>query len=160
MKRLVLILAVLSVSVSLASSQSLVEVAKKEKERRKKVDAQGKQSFTETDLRGGPRLPATSSSSSAPATPAAASAAAPEGGAAPADQDPTKTEAYWKERVSGVNKKIQDLEARLKSPELTSDYRGADRRAAVERDLAQARSEKQVIADEARKKGVPPGWLR
>jgi hypothetical protein len=159
MKRLVLILAVLCTSVGLASSQSLVEVAKKEKERRKKVDAQEKQSFTETDLRGGPRLPARTTSS-AP-TPTAGSAAAPEGGGEPAaEQDPTTTESYWKERVSTVNKKIQDLEAKLKSPELTSDPRGADRRAAVERDLAKARSEKQGIADEARKKGVPPGWLR
>jgi hypothetical protein len=62
--------------------------------------------------------------------------------------------------VSAVNKKIQDLEARLKSPELTSDVRGASRREAAERDLAQARSEKQTIADEARRKGIPPGWLR
>jgi hypothetical protein len=55
MKRLVLSLAILCVSATLVSAQSLVDVAKKEKERRKKVDAQGKQAFTENDLRGGPR---------------------------------------------------------------------------------------------------------
>jgi hypothetical protein len=38
--------------------------------------------------------------------------------------------------------------------------RGASRRQAAERDLAQAKSEKQAILDEARKKRVPPGWLR
>ena len=161
MKRLVLILAVLCASVGLASSQSLVEVAKKEKERRKKLDAQEKQSFTETDLQGGLRLPARTTSSAPASTPTAGSPAAPDGGGeSAAEQDPTTTESYWKQRVSTVNKKIQDLEAKLKSPELTSDPRGADRRAAVERDLAKARSEKQGIADEARKKGVPPGWLR
>lgn len=160
MKRLVWALAVFYVSASLVSAQSLVEVAKKEKERRKKLDAQGKQAITENDLRRGPRLPAArpSSSTSTPQAPAAT----PEGGETPAEpeQDPTKTESYWRERVSAVNKKIQDLEAKLQSPDLTSDTRGASRRQAAERDLAQARSEKQTLADEARRKGVPPGWLR
>jgi len=160
MKRLVWALAVLYASASLVSAQSLVEVAKKEKERRKKVDAQGKQAFTESDLRSGPRLPQASSRSTAPQTGQAA--ATEEGGETPAEPepDPTKTEGYWRERVSAINKKIQDLEAKLRSPELTSDSRGASRRQAAERDLAQARSEKQAIADEARRKGVPPGWLR
>ena len=162
MKRLVLVLAVLYASATLVSAQSLVEVAKKEKERRKKVDAQGSQAFTESDLRGGPRLPAARPSSSASTSQTTGTAATPEGGEAPAEPepDPTKTESYWRERVSAVNKKIQDLEAKLQSPELTSDRRGASRREAVERDLAQARSEKQAIADEARRKGAPPGWLR
>jgi len=162
MKRLVLALAVLYASVSLASAQSLVEVAKKEKERRKKLDAQGKQAITENDLRRGPRLPAARPSSSPSAPQTGGSAATTEGAQTPAEpeQDPTKTESYWRERVAGVNKKIQDLEVKLRSPELTSDTRGASRRQAAERDLAQARSEKQAIADEARRKGVPPGWLR
>jgi len=139
-----------------------VEVATKEKERRKKLDAQGKQAFTEGDLRGGVRTPAARPSSSTTTPQTGGTAATPEGGETPAEpeQDPTKTESYWRERVSAVNKKIQDLEAKLQSPELTSDRRGASRRQAAERDLAQARSEKQTIADEARRKGVPPGWLR
>lgn len=162
MKRLVLALAVLYASISLASAQSLVDVAKKEKERRKNLDAQGKQAITENDLRRGPRLPAARTSSSTSTPQAGGPAATPEGGETPAEpeQDPTKTESYWRERVSAVNKKIQDLEAKLRSPELTSDTRGAPRRQAAERDLAQARSEKQTLADEARRKGVPPGWLR
>jgi phosphate uptake regulator len=150
------------VSASLVSAQSLVEVAKKEKERRKKLDAQGKQAFTEGDLRGGLRTPAARPSSSTTTPQTGGTAATPEGGETPAEpeQDPTKTESYWRERVAAVNKKIQDLEAKLQSPELTSDTRGTSRRQAAERDLAQARSEKQTIADEARRKGVPPGWLR
>ncbi len=160
MKRLVWTLAALYLSANLVSAQSLAEVAKKEKERRKKVDAQGKQVFTEGDIRGGVRTPAVRPSATTPQT--GGTAATPEGGETPAEpeQDPTKTESYWRERVAGVNKKIQDLEAKLQSPELTTDTRGASRRQAAERDLAQARSEKQTIADEARKKGVPPGWLR
>jgi hypothetical protein len=162
MKRLVLTLAVVYASATLVSAQSLVEVAKKEKERRKKVDAQSSQAFTENDLRGGPRLPAARPNSSTAPTETSGTGAAPEGGETPTEPepDPTKTESYWRERVSAVNRKIQDLESRLQSPELTSDRRGASRREAVERDLAQARSEKQSIADEARRKGVPPGWLR
>ncbi len=163
MKRLVWALAVLCVSASLVSAQSLAEVAKKEKERRKKVDAQGKTAFTEKDLREGSRLPDTSSSTSTP--PPGGTAGTPEGSsadetAAEPEQDPTKTQPYWRERVAAVNKKIQDLEAKLQSPELTTDARGASRRQAAERDLAQARSEKQAIADEARRKGIPPGWVR
>jgi hypothetical protein len=162
MKRLVWALAVFYASASLVSAQSLVEVAKKEKERRKKLDAQGKQAITENDLRRGPRLPAARPSSSTSTPQTGGPAATPEGGETPAEpeQDPTKTESYWRERVSAVNKKIQDLEAKLQSPDLTSDTRGASRRQAAERDLAQARSEKQTLADEARRKGVPPGWLR
>ena len=160
MKRLVSILAILFASASLVSSQSLSEVAKKEKERRKKVEASEKHSFTENDLRGGPRLPATTPASSTSAT--GEDRAAAEGGETSAEPevDPTKTESYWRDRVSAINKRIQDLEAKLQSPELTSDTRGASRRQAAERELAQARSEKQAIAEEARKKGVPPGWLR
>jgi hypothetical protein len=159
MKRLFLIFAVLCASATLASAQSLVEVAKKEKERRKKVDAQGKQSYTENDLRGGPRLPASSATSTTAATEATPAAEGAETPAEP-EEDPTKTESYWRDRVAGVNKKIQDLETRLQSPELNMDTRGADRRQATERELAQARSEKQAIAEEARRKGVPPGWVR
>jgi hypothetical protein len=161
MKRLVSALAILFASASLVSAQSLSEVAKKEKERRKKVDASDKHSFTENDLRGGPRLPAARPASSTTAT-TGEEAAAAEGGETPAEPevDPAKTESYWRDRVSAVNKRIQDLEAKLQSPELTSDTRGASRRQAAERELAQARSEKQAIAEEARKKGVPPGWLR
>jgi hypothetical protein len=163
MKRLVSALAVICISVGLASAQSLVDVAKKEKERRKKVDAQGKQAFTENDLRTGPRLPASpakpggGASASSTGEPAATTGT---GEAAAAPEDPTKTESYWRDRVAAVNKKIQELEAKLKSPELNSDARGASRRQAAERDLAQARSNKQAVADEARRKGIPPGWLR
>ncbi len=161
MKRLVWAFAVLFAFASLASAQSLVEVAKKEKERRKKVDAQGKQAFTETDLRGGQRVPSASSSTTTPPTGGSAAATA-EAGETSAEQepDPTKTESYWRERGAAINKRIQDLEAKLQSPELTADTRGAARRQAAERDLAQARSEKVALADEARRKGVPPGWLR
>ncbi|HEY7819441.1 MAG TPA: hypothetical protein VIG29_14550 [Vicinamibacteria bacterium] len=162
MKRLIWALAMLTLTATLGSAQSLAEVAKKEKERRKKVDGQEKNSFTENDLRGGPRLPATPPAPAAgPASTGGESASA---AAAPAEEepaaDPTMTESYWRERVSAANKRIQDLEARLQSPELNADMRGASRRQAAERDLAQAKSEKQAILDEARKKRVPPGWLR
>ncbi len=161
MKRLVWAFAVLCAIATLVSAQSLSEVARKEKERRKKLDAQGKPVITESDLRSGPRFAPASAGTSTRPTPSG-SAGTAEGGETPAepDPDPTKTESYWRERVSAVNKKIQDLETRLQSPELNSDTRGATRRQAAERDLAQAKSEKQAIVQEARKKGVPPGWVR
>jgi hypothetical protein len=159
MKRLASALAALCLSATLVSAQSLVEIAKKEKERRKKLDAAGKQAFTENDLRGGPRFPAAAPAKSEEASTAAGAAEASSPDAA-AEVDPTTTQSYWRERVSGINKKIQELEARLSSPELNSDRRGADRRQAAERDLERARNEKQALADEARRKGIPPGWLR
>jgi hypothetical protein len=159
MKRLAFALAALCISATLVSAQSLVEVAKKEKERRKKVDTAAKQAFTENDLRGGPRLRPTATAKPEAAEAATGTSEAGSGGAA-AEVDPATTESYWRERVSGLNKKIQDLEARLSSPELNSDTRGASRRQAAERDLAQARNDKQAIAEEARRKGIPPGWLR
>jgi hypothetical protein len=145
MKRLVLILAVLCASVSLASSQSLVEVAKKEKERRKKVDAAGKQSFTETDLRGGPRLPATSSSSSTPRQ-------------RPRQRGGTKAarrrragsrRPSLEERVSGAKRRF-----RISKPAQESSSRRIPRRRrhGCRRTRSARRSR---IADEARKKGVP-----
>lgn len=160
MKRLVWAFVMLYMSATLVAAQSLVDVAKKEKERRKKVDAQANQAFTENDLRGGPRRPAAPAKPGAGTPAAGETASGTEEAAAAPEEDPTKTQAYWRDRVSAVNKKIQDLEAKLRSPELTSDMRGGSRRQAVERDLAQARSEKQAISEEARRKGVPPGWIR
>jgi hypothetical protein len=159
MKRLLLAFACLFALGSAVSAQSLQEVAQKEKERRKKVAAKGGQSFTDRDLTGAGRITPQSSSA------AASSATTPPGDeaeaeAAPAEADPTKTESYWRDRAASINKRIADLEARLSSPELNANTRGAPAREAAGRDLAKARADLQALAEEARRKGVPPGWLR
>lgn len=152
---------------SLVSAQSLVDVARKEKERRKKVEAQENHTFSERDLKSSGLRTAPQASSAKQAEAAAQSdTGASEtqteasSSAAAAQEDPTKTQAYWHDKVSAIDKKIQDLETRLNSPQMTSNARGASEREKVERDLAQARRDRDALADEARRKGVPPGWLR
>jgi hypothetical protein len=154
----------LLVAGTVVSAQSLVEVAKKEKERRKKVESRETHSYNERDLKSnGLRTapPSTStSSSSTTASDGSASASADSSKDAAAPEDPTETQAYWHDKVSALDKKIQDLQTRLASPEMTANTRGASERQKVEKDLAQAKADKDALADEARRKGVPPGWLR
>ena len=148
---------------SLVSAQSLSDVAKKEKERRDKVGAGTSHNYSEKDLQhGGLRtsLPAKPAPAGGGTTGGSAEDQSKDKKAEPAQEDPTKTQAYWHDRVSGIDKRIQELETRLQSPEMTSNYRGGMDRQRVERDLAQARADRQAIEDEARRKGVPPGWVR
>src|SRR5688572_5487177 len=81
------------------SAQSLADVAKAEEARRKTIKA-GTKVYTNDDLG---RTPATSPAPSLPA-PAATTAAKPgESAAKPAEEkpvDPTKTQAYWKEKAT------------------------------------------------------------
>ena len=160
MRRLFWIL-VASLLATVASAQSLAEVAAKEKERRKKVAGQETRTITDAELRRmSPRtvrsVPrAQQASDESEETDAAA---AEEEASEP--EDPTKTEAYWRDRISKVDKRIRELEEELQSPLYTANPRGALERQRLERQLAQAKSERQAIVDEARRKGVPPGWLR
>ena len=164
-----------------ASAQSLAEVAKVEEARRKTVKSVGKV-YTNEDLSGTPAR------SAAPSEPAAASisAAKPAEPAAKPDEqkpvDPTKTEKYWKDRAAAIqqslsrNKLLSDaLQSQvngLNAEILTTDDPGQRRlletrlqRAAAELQRVQQDIEKQTKAeadlhDEARKSGVPAGWIR
>jgi hypothetical protein len=159
MKRLVWICIVLF-AASAAVAQSLAEVAKKEKERRKQLESSESRTITDTELRraGGPRtlLPAsrTSADDDADATEEDAGE----------DEEPVtderQTEAYWRGRLEPIDTRIKAYEERLNSPQLTMNPVGAPERARVEQQLADARAERQAVIDEARRKGVPPGWLR
>jgi hypothetical protein len=151
-----------------AFSQTLAEVAKKEKERRGKNSTDAKRTITDRELASSfSGLPPASSTVSAPASGEGASAEA-EGGEAAA-QDETKTEAYWQNRVKGSKEKIAKLEQQLQSEDWGEGQRvgvdpmGANNlgsRQGVEKQLAAARSELAAIQAEARKAGVPPGWVR
>ena len=175
---LLLVLAGMGMSTPLRA-QSLAEVAKKEEERRKHVTAPAKV-YTNKDLTAVP--------GGTPAPPPAASAQPPAGASAaaeaPAKQDkgPVKDQAYW----SGRRKALQDkldrdesfllaLQTRINS--LAADFVNRDdpaQRAVIERDRLKAIADlgrlRQEIAagktalsdleEEARRAGVPPGWLR
>ncbi len=150
-----------------AYAQSLVEVADKEKKRRTGVEGSSKV-ISERDLGRGRSSPLPESA------PAEGSVAEDAGGAGDEDQseaDETKTREYWQNRVAQSKKKIADLESKLQNPE--NDWGGGMRtdvnpvgqrnlsgRQEIESQLAGARSELAQIQDEARRAGVPAGWVR
>jgi hypothetical protein len=157
------------------SAQSLVDVANKEKERRSKLEKQKQtQVITDRELQTSGRLPETlpASTTSSSGTENAASTQQPgEEGGGEEETEETRTREYWQNRVEVVKKKIADLEGRLQDPDmnwgggLRNDVnpigqRNLSQRQEVERELAQAKAELQAIQDEARRAGVPPGWVR
>jgi hypothetical protein len=158
------------------SAQSLADVAKAEEARRKSIKP-GAKVYTNEDLGG--TLPA----SAAPAD-TAPNAAKP-ADAQPEEQktvDPTKTEKYWKDRASAIQetlsrlKRLQDaLQTQVSG--LNAEYLSMDdpghrgvletrmHRATLERQRVQQDIEKQTKAaadlqEEARKSGIPAGWVR
>ena len=173
------IVAVLTFMSSLPDlqAQSLADVARREQERRKSVKSSGKV-LTNKDLGG----------ASTPAAPAAANAATPADSAAakPADvpkkEEPAKDQAYWKGRMNALRTQLdrdqtfaEALQTRVNS--LSADFVNRDdpaQRANIERDRQRSIAEqsrlmksiedgKKAVADleeEARRAGVPPGWLR
>ena len=168
---------VLTLSLSVLSgsvlAQSLAEVAEREKKRRAEVKGSTKV-ISERELRSGRRV-VTLPSDSAPATGGAgdnAGAGADElaSGEEP-EVDETTTREYWQNRVNAAREQIATLEERLQNPE--SDWGGGMRtdvnpvgqrnlsqRQDVESQLAAARAELVQIQEEARRAGVPSGWVR
>jgi hypothetical protein len=165
-----------------ASAQSLADVARQEEARRKSVAGAGKV-YTNDALQPEPppspgSVPAASPAPAAPATPAAgdkpADPAAP--GATP------KTEAEWKKRIADERDALlraqtfaEALQSRINV--LSADFVNVDdpaRRDVVAADRQKALSEldrvkaeiqahqKKItdIQTEARKAGVPAGWVR
>lgn len=173
-----LTLIVIGASVGTSFSQSLAELAEKEKKRRAEVDSPRKV-ITDRELQqsygGLPPTPAAVPSEPSAEGDVSATAEGPPVGPGEAQEqgaeEESKTREYWEQRVSVVREKIQELETELNSPEtdwgggLRQDVnplgqRNLERRQQLERDLAQARSELAAIQDEARRAGVPPGWVR
>jgi hypothetical protein len=186
MVRVISILAaLLIVAPTVATAQSLADVAKAEEARRKTVDKPGKV-YTNVDLRNDFTIPtavpaatpagATKAEPAAPGSVPAASAAAT---GAPA---PEKGEAYWKNRMTAAKDSLNRsqmfldaLQSRVNA--LTTQVINRDdpyQQSALEQDrqknLAELERVKReieeqtkaiaAIEEEARKAGVPSGWLR
>ena len=160
-------------------AQSLAEVAKAEEARRKTVKMRAK-IYTNDDLGGTP------ATSAAPAPPAALSPAKAADPTAKPEQekpvDPAKTEKYWKDRAASIQQSLSRNKLLLEALQsqvngLNAEYLNTDDPG--QRDLVQARVqratgelqrvqqdiEKQTKAaadlqEEARKSGVPAGWVR
>jgi hypothetical protein len=170
----------LGAGASWGSAQSLADVARKEEERRQTIKAPSK-TYTNKDLVGSgsdvvPPLPAPAPASTTPA--ASASDADP----APKSKEPAKDQAYWSNRMKGLQTQLdrdQTLLAALESRvnALNTDFVSRDdpaQRGVIESNRKKALAEqasmkqqvdadKKAIADleeEARRAGAPPGWLR
>jgi hypothetical protein len=171
-------------ATAVGRAQSLTDVAKAEEARRKTVKRPAKV-YTNDDLK-----PPTEAEAAAAATQAASAsatstlpaAAGPAVPAEPAEADARKTEAYWRERIMlardtlGHDKVLVDaIQSRINA--LTTDFVNTSdpaQRALVEtnRNTALAeldrltrdiRVQTKLMVDtleEARKAGVPAGWLR
>ena len=167
-------------------AQSLAELAKKEEERRKSVPEPAK-IYTNKDLTA---VPGGTTGASVPAPgPAGNAGSSPAAESAPKDGDasgkpavPVKDQAYWAKRLKTLQEKldreqtyVEALQTRVNA--LATDFVNRDdpiQRAGIERDRQKAMAEmdrlkksvedtKKGIADleeEARRAGVPPGWLR
>jgi hypothetical protein len=187
MMRVVVVTALVALGLlQVARAQSLGDVARKEEERRKAVKSSGKV-YTNDTLRPEP-LPSppplststapASSSESMPASTPSAPAPAPEA-APPADRT---DEAGWKKRMADARDGLARSQAladalQTQVNSLTTDFVNRDDPAqrstiAANRDKAIAeldRMKKEVatqtkaisdVQDEARKAGVPAGWVR
>lgn len=162
---------------------TLGELAAKEAQRRQAVKGTSKV-LTNDDLpRGAAPRPAS------PADPAAPEAATPPGAEAkpeepqpPKTEEPARDEAWWRQRMLQAREELrrnemfaEALQTRINS--LTNDFAARDdpfQRAKVAEDRTKALEElsrlkadiessrKKIveIEDEARRGGVPPGWLR
>jgi hypothetical protein len=167
------------------SAPPLAEVAKKEAERRKgtkETKVLTNKDLPESAVRQKPSpdaAPATGESGAAPSADGQAPAAAPAAGA-PASQ--RGDEEAWRGRIGQAREALrrnemfaQALQTRINS--LTNDFGGRDdpyqrarigeeRSKAIEElgrvktDVEQSRKQIADIEEEARKAGVPPGWLR
>ena len=172
----------LAAAPSAQQQPTLGELARKEQQRRKALKAAGKV-LTKENL----PAPAPGAQPSAPPPPVAPAAGSPSAAAAetpktPAAQEEPRDEAWWRQRITRAREDLrrnemfaEALQTRINA--LSRDYTSRDN-PAQRRQIGQERAEslselnrvkqdvergKKQIADieeEARKAGVPPGWLR
>lgn len=163
-----------------ASAQSLGDMAKKEAERRKAIKSPGKV-LTGDSIRSVPAPSPAPVASPAPAAGGAATGAAATEKPKP-EVDRKAQELAWRQRIQAARDSLQRsqtfaeaLQSRING--LTADFTARDdpaQRAVVANDRQKALAEldrvkndivqqTKAIADiqeEARRAGVPPGWLR
>jgi hypothetical protein len=171
-----------------AQAQSLAELARREEERRKGVPETAKV-YTNKDLNAGPApsTPPPAASSAVPAADAAKDAGKEKDAKDVKEKDSNgkeivKDKAYWAGRLKTLQDQVDQsstyveaIQTRINA--LSTDFVNRDdpaQRTVIERDRQKAIAElarlKQAILDgkkaignleeEARRAGVPPGWLR
>ncbi len=172
-----------------ARAQSLSDIAKKEEERRKAVKGPTKV-YTNDDLKKYPTPapePAAAEGQPAanagapPPVPAPPDQAAPDASKA-APKEEVKDEAYWKNLMTTARTKLERDQSYLDAMQtqvnsLTNDFYARDdpaQRAVIwtqrikalddlerlKKDIADDKTAVAKIQEDARRAGVPPGWLR
>jgi hypothetical protein len=170
-----------------ASAQSLGELAKRE-QARKKATPTAKKTYTNDDLKqlpppsGTPGKPADDAAKAADAKAGDAKPADSQKTESAKPAEPAKDEAYWRGRLTGAREDVRRNEAFKEALQsringLTADFTARDdpyQRAKIADDRQKAIAEmarvaediekgKKLIVDieeEARRAGVPAGWLR
>jgi hypothetical protein len=169
-----------------AAAQSLGDVARKEEERRKSVKSTGRV-YTNEDLRryqGGPvPVPQPAGSTSAGGTTQPTAAAQQEGvPAPPGEKVEEKGETHWRKLITDAREQLRRSQSFLEAMQtrvnaLTNDFYARDdpaQRAVIwtqrtdaleemkrlEGEIAEQRKAVAAIQEDARRAGVPPGWLR
>ena len=166
MKGIVISVVLLLVDLSGASAQSLADVAKKEKERREALGSTKAETHDDSTLaarrRAMPPSRRPTSGATEPAEPSEPGEEDEESLAVEGieEEDPTQTQAYWRDRKAGIDRRIADIEAQLNAPGFASDPDNLLRRNQLEGQLEQARSDLTALQAEARSQGIPPGWVR
>ena len=162
-------------------AQVLGDVARQEEVRRKDIKAPAKV-YTNKDLGSVPESSSGTLSAPGPSPAASTDTAKAPDSSDSKDKDPRKTEAYWSGRKKDLKSKLDTdqtladaLQTRINA--LNTDFVNRDdpvQRAGIDRDRQKAAAEldrlKKSVADgkkalsdldeEARKAGVPAGWLR
>ena len=178
----VVVLAGLAASARPARAQGLGEVSRQEEERRKDLKTPAKL-YTNKDLGTPPATSAASPDSPRPpGAPTPAAPAADDKAKDAAKDGPVKDQRYWSGRKKEIDAKLERdkvladaMQSRING--LTTDFAARSdpaQRAIIERDRQRAvaefdglqksiKDEQKAAGDldeEARKAGVPPGWLR
>jgi hypothetical protein len=181
MKKIFLLIGILFafVSVSVAEDSDLVKAAKKEKERRAKVEA--KKTLTNQDIEEIKKKQLGMESTEAPV--AESSEETEEVKKGKKEVDPTQTEEYWRARKQETDQRLADAQAKVQELQneintlTTAFYAESDgvaQRPLIEserierlkeleqakQELETARAESEGLEDEARRAGALPGWVR
>jgi hypothetical protein len=189
MLRALLAIVVLTAGAGWAQAQPLADLARTEAARRKTVDAPAKV-YTNDDLRSDftkpesapPPAPAgsTAASTSSSGTPEASAATPPAAGGVA--RGPARDQAYWSGRIAEARSKVERSQAFAQALQNRIDMLWTDfvnrgdpvQQRAIEQERNKALAELErlkkeidenqkavaAIEDEARREGVPAGWLR
>lgn len=176
MRSLLLSAAAVVVLTGSAAAQSLGDVARQEEARRKALTSAGKV-YTNDSLRAEPPVTAPAPATATPAATAPNASEKREG-----SQEPKKDEPYWKQRIVAERTALsraqlfaESLQSRINA--LTNDFSarddpfqrnqiGQDRQKSlaeldrVRKEIADHTKAITDIQEEARKAGVPAGWVR